>query len=133
MCIRDSTDTAISFDLTATLFRGTSDATVAPILHDWQLTAVAVPRRIDEVIIPIVLRRDVLTSRNSGAPVSLVAGSTYSALRTLMENGTAVAYNEGTRTDTVTVERLEMQPERLSDDGSWWEGTLVARLLTVPI
>ena len=51
-----STDTAISFDLTVTLLRGASDATIAPILHDWQLTAVAVPRRIDEIIIPIVLR-----------------------------------------------------------------------------
>ena len=128
-----STDTAISFDLTVTLVRGTSDATVAPILHDWQLTAVAVPRRIDEIIIPIVLRRDLLTSRNSGAPISLVAGNTFSNLRTLMENGTAVSYKEGTRTDTVTIERLEMQPERLSDDGSWWEGTLLARLLTVPV
>ena len=128
-----STDTAISFDLTVTLVRGTSDATIAPILHDWQLTAVAVPRRIDEIIIPIVLRRDLLTSRNSGAPISLVAGNTFSNLRTLMENGTAVSYKEGTRTDTVTIERLEMQPERLSDDGSWWEGTLLARLLTVPV
>ena len=129
----ESTDTAISFDLTATLLRAVSDTTVAPILHDWQLTAVAVPRRIDEIIIPIVLRQSVLTARNSGAPASFVAGNTFSALRTLMENGTAVAYTEGTRNDTVTVERLEMQPERLSDDGSWWEGTLLARLLTVPV
>jgi hypothetical protein len=129
----ESTDTAISFDLTATLLRAVSDTTVAPILHDWQLTAVAVPRRIDEIIIPIVLRRNVLTARNAGSPVTFVAGNTFSALRTLMENGTAVTYIEGTRNDTVTVERLEMQPERLSDDGSWWEGTLVARLLTVPI
>jgi hypothetical protein len=129
----ESTDTAISFDLTATLLRAVSDTTVAPILHDWQLTAVAVPRRIDEIIIPIVLRQSVLTARNSGAPASFVAGNTFSALRSLMENGTAVAYTEGTRSDTVTVERLEMQPERLSDDGSWWEGTLLARLLTVPV
>ena len=129
----ESTDTAISFDLTATLLRAASDTTVAPILHDWQLTAVAVPRRIDEIIIPIVLRQSVLTARNSGAPASFVAGNTFSALRSLMENGTAVAYTEGTRSDTVTVERLEMQPERLSDDGSWWEGTLLARLLTVPV
>ena len=128
-----STDTAISFDLTVTLLRGTSDATIAPILHAWQLTAVAVPRRIDEIIIPIILRRDLLTSRNSGAPISLVAGNTFSNLRTLMENGTAVSYKEGTRTDTVTIERLEMQPQRLSDDGTWWEGTLLARLLTVPV
>ena len=129
----DSTDTAISFDLTATLLRAVSDTTVAPILHDWQLTAIAVPRRIDEILIPIVLRRSILTARNAGAPANFVAGNTFSALRTLMENGTAVTYTEGTRNDTVTVERLEMQPERLSDDGSWWEGTLLARLLTVPV
>jgi len=129
----ESTDTAISFDLTATLIRAVSDTTKAPILHDWQLTAVAVPRRIDEIIIPIVLRRSVLTARNSGSPATFVAGNTFSALRTLMENGSAITYTEGTRSDTVTVERLEMQPERLSDDGSWWEGTLVARLLTVPV
>lgn len=129
----DGIDTAISFDLTATLLRAVSDTTVAPILHDWQLTAVAVPRRIDEILIPIVLRRSILTARNAGAPASFVAGNTFSALRTLMENGTAVTYTEGTRNDTVTVERLEMQPERLSDDGSWWEGTLLARLLTVPV
>jgi len=129
----DGIDTAISFDLTATLLRAVSDTTVAPILHDWQLTAIAVPRRIDEILIPIVLRRSILTARNAGAPANFVAGNTFSALRTLMENGTAVTYIEGTRNDTVTVERLEMQPERLSDDGSWWEGTLLARLLTVPV
>ena len=129
----DGIDTAISFALTATLLRAVSDTTVAPILHDWQLTAIAVPRRIDEILIPIVLRRSILTARNAGAPANFVAGNTFSALRTLMENGTAVTYIEGTRNDTVTVERLEMQPERLSDDGSWWEGTLLARLLTVPV
>jgi hypothetical protein len=129
----DGINTAVTYDLTVTLLRATSDPTVAPILHDWQLTAVAVPRRIDEIIVPIVLRQSVLTARNSGAPANFVAGNTFSTLRSLMENGTAVTYIEGTRSDTVTVERLEMQPERLSDDGSWWEGTLVARLLTVPI
>ena len=49
-----------------------------------------------------------------------------------MENGAAISYKEGKRTDNVTIERLEMTPERLSDDGSWWEGTLMVRLLTVP-
>ena len=49
-----------------------------------------------------------------------------------MEAGKAISYKEGDRSESVTIERLEMQPERLSDDGSWWEGSLVARLLTVP-
>jgi hypothetical protein len=49
-----------------------------------------------------------------------------------MEAGVTVDYYEGSRAEKVTIERLSMQPERLSDDGSWFEGTLVVRLLTVP-
>jgi len=129
----DGINTAVTYSLTVTLVRATSDPTLAPILHDWQLTAVAVPRRIDEIILPIVLKRNVLTSRNSGSPQMYSSNNTFTVLRAAMENGTAVTYLEGSRSETVTIERLEMQPERLSDDGSWWEGTLVARLLTVPI
>ena len=128
----DGINTAVTYDLTLTLLRATSDTSLAPILHDWQLTAVAVPRRIDEIILPIVLKRSVLTARNSGSPANFNSGTTFTNLRAAMENGAAVTYKEGTRSETVTVERLEMQPDRLSDDGTWWEGTLVARLLTVP-
>ena len=128
----DGINTAVTYDLTVTLLRATSDTSLAPILHDWQLTAVAVPRRIDEIILPIVLKRSVLTARNSGSPANFNSGTTFTNLRAAMENGAAVTYKEGTRSETVTVERLEMQPDRLSDDGTWWEGTLVARLLTVP-
>lgn len=128
----DNLNTAISYDLRIELEASSTTNTASPICHDWQLTAVAVPRRIDEIILPIVLKRNVLRGRNSAAPKRFAAGDTFSALRKIMEDGTAVTYNEGDRDESVTIERLEMQPERLSDDGSWWEGTLIARLLTVP-
>ena len=129
----DGVNTAISYDLKVQLERGSADPTTTPICHDWQLTAVAVPRRIDEIILPLIFRREVLTSRGSGKPrPALLVKETFENLRTLMENGAAISYKEGKRTDNVTIERLEMTPERLSDDGSWWEGTLMVRLLTVP-
>ena len=129
----DGINTAISYDLKIELERGASTITSSPICHDWQLTAVAVPRRIDEIIMPIVFRQNVTTSRDSGKPrAALIVKDTFENLRALMESGTAVSYKEGKRVDTVTVERLEMTPERLSDDGGWWEGTLMVRLLTVP-
>ena len=124
--------TAISYDLTVELERSATSTTVAPICHDWQLTAVAVPPRIDEIILPIFLKREVRTARGSGINKTLAAKETFDSFRTLMNRGEAITYKEGDRTDTVTIERLEMQPERLSDDGSWWEGTLLIRLLTVP-
>ena len=96
------------------------------------MTAVAVPRRIDEIILPVFLKREVRTARGSGINQTLAAKTTFDSLRSLMESGQAISYKEGDRTETVTIERLEMQPERLSDDGGWWEGTLLIRLLTVP-
>ena len=129
----DGINTAISYDLKVELERASSPATASPICHDWQLTAVAVPRRIDEIILPVMFRRDVTTSRGSGRPrPALMVKETFDNLRALMEGGTAISYKEGKRTDNVTIERLEMSPERLSDDGGWWEGTLMVRLLTVP-
>ena len=129
----DGINTAISYDLKIELERSSSPVTASPICHDWQLTAVAVPRRIDEIILPIVFRRDVTTSRGSGKPrAALIVKDAFENLRALMESGTAISYKEGKRTDNVTIERLEMTPERLSDDGGWWEGTLMVRLLTVP-
>lgn len=128
----DNVNTSITFDITITLTRGASPTTAAPICHDWQCVAVAVPRRIDEIIVPIVLKRDVITSRAYGAPKRFAAGESFTTLRELMENGTQITYKEGTRSETATIERLEMSAERLSDDGSWWEGTLMVRLLTVP-
>jgi hypothetical protein len=73
-----------------------------------------------------------LTSRDSGAPASFSSASVFTSLRNRMESGVTVTYIEGTRSESVTIERLSMQPERLSDDGTWWEGTLLIRLLTVP-
>ena len=128
----DNVNVAITFDITLTLTRGVSPTNKAPICHDWQCTAVAVPDRIDEIIVPVILKREVITSRASGSPQRFASGDSFTVLRNLMESGAQLIYKEGTRTDTVTIERLEMSAERLSDDGSWWEGTLMVRLLTVP-
>jgi hypothetical protein len=49
-----------------------------------------------------------------------------------MESGVTLDYTEGTRAEKVTIDRISMSPDRLSDDGTWWEGILTVRLLTVP-
>ena len=79
-----------------------------------------------------MLQRDVVSARGSGIPKRFDSSETFTRLRNLMENGEDISYQEGDRVETVTIERLEMQPDRLSDNGAWWEGTLLVRLLTVP-
>tara|TARA_R100001594_G_C4054357_1_gene265623 strand:+ start:25551 stop:27452 length:1902 start_codon:yes stop_codon:yes gene_type:complete len=127
-----TTQSSVSYKFVITMTRDTDDTTKGPIIADWQTTCVVTPKRVDEIIAPIVLRRQVLTSRNSGAPATYDSNEVFTSLRNRMESGVTVDYNEGARAEKVTIERLSMQPERLSDDGSWWEGTLVVRLLTVP-
>ena len=127
-----TTESSVSYKFVITMTRDTDDTTIGPIIADWQTTCVVTPKRVDEIIVPLVLRQQVLTSRNSGAPTRYDSGTVFNSLRARMESGVTVTYIEGTRSENVTIERLAMQPEQLSDDGSWWEGTLLVRLLTVP-
>lgn len=124
-------ESSVSYKFVITIGRHT-DTTQAPIVQDWLTTCIATPSRVDEIILPIVLRRQVLTSRNSGAPVAFKTKEVFDTLRNRMESGQTLTYKEGDRSENVTIERLSMRPDRLSDDGSWWEGTLLVRLLTVP-
>ena len=124
-------ESSVSYKVVITLGRHT-DTTSAPIVEDWLTTCIATPARVDEIILPIVLQRQVLTSRNSGAPKAFSSTDVFTTLRNRMETGQTLIYKEGDREENVTIERISMQPDRLSDDGSWWEGTLLVRLLTVP-
>ena len=127
-----ATQSSVSYEFVITMSRDGSDTTKGPIVGDWLTFAIATPYRVDEIILPIVLRRQVLTSRNSGAPATFDSGSIFSTLRQRMESGVTLTYKEGTRSENVTIDRISMSPDRLSDDGAWWEGTLTVRLLTVP-
>ncbi len=125
-------EASVSYKFVMELDRDTNETFRAPIVQDWMTRCLAVPNRVDEIILPIVLRRQVLTNRNSGAPTTFSSNATFTSIRNRMESGVVVSYKEGDRTETVTIERISMKPEKLSDDGSWWEGILLVRLLTVP-
>ena len=127
-----ATESSVSYEFVLTLTRDTGDTTKGPIVGDWLTFAIATPSRVDEIILPIVLRRQVLTARNSGAPATFDSGAIFSTLRQRMESGVTLSYKEGTRSENVTIDRISMSPDRLSDNGEWWEGILTVRLLTVP-
>ena len=120
-----------TFTVTVTLARGT-DTTVGPTLERWSIHARPQPNRLEEIIAPLVIQGRVTTSFGAGAPAGFDSQVEYLALRTLVTEAQAVTFEEGDRSETVTVEDIEMSPIRYSDDGSFWEGTLVCRLLTVP-
>jgi len=120
-----------TFTVKITLARGT-DTTNGPTLERWSIHARPQPNRLEEIIAPLVIQGRVTTSFGAGAPAGFDSQVEYLALRTLVTEAQAVTFEEGDRSETVTVEDIEMSPIRYSDDGSFWEGTLLCRLLTVP-
>jgi hypothetical protein len=120
------------YDVIFTLERDVANNTVGPVLESWQLQAFPAPTRIDEIVLPLVLRQRVATSRGHGAALTQDPRALYDAIRTLMITKTVVPYKEGNYSDDVIVDQVQFSADRLADDADWWEGTMTVRLLTLP-
>lgn len=120
------------YDVIFTLERDAANNTVGPVLESWQLQAFPAPTRIDEIVLPLVLRQRVATSRGHGAALTQDPRALYDAIRTLMTSKTVVPYKEGNYSDDVIVDQVQFSADRLADDADWWEGTMTVRLLTLP-
>lgn len=105
------------------------DTTLGPVLRRWTLRAIPAPTRTDEIILPIILRTEV--TANNGGSVDFVPLEEFLFLKALEELGAAVVYQEGTSSYQVKVDQIEVQPEKWTDDSSFFEGNVVVRLLTV--
>ncbi len=109
-----------------------STVTAGPKLESWKIQAFPAPTRVDEIIVPIILKTRVATSRGRGTAAAYDTKAEYDALRTAMTEKKVITYQEGSRSDTAVIDQIAMSAEKLSDDGDWWEGVCTLRLLTVP-
>jgi hypothetical protein len=109
-----------------------SVVTAGPIIESWKIKAFPAPTRVDEIILPIILKTRVATSRGRGSAIGYDTKAEYNALKTAMANREIITYQEGSQTDTCVIDQIAMSAEKLSDDGNWWEGVCTLRLLTVP-
>jgi hypothetical protein len=120
------------YTMTLTLERDPTTLTAGPILESWQIQAFPAPTRIDEIVLPVILKKRVASSRGSGSAIQQNPKALYDGLRTLMTNKSVVTYQEGNHSEEVVVDQIQFSPEQLSADADWWEGTCIVRLLTVP-
>ncbi len=115
-----------------TLLRDVASLPAGPVLESWQLLAFPAPIRIDEIVVPVVMKKRVASSRGMGAAAQQDPQGEYDALRALMVAKQVVTYQEGSRSESVMIDQMSMSAEQLSADGDWWEGTMTLRLLTIP-
>lgn len=118
-----------------TLTRSSVDITTGPILRRWTLRVLPSPKRIDEIVVPIILRSKIRTQQGAGAFRNLNLIAEYEYLRAMETNGRILVYQEGSRTENVYIDRVQMSASSetaldWSDDHTMIEGTLLVRLLT---
>lgn len=132
--VLSSVDYALSdsFNAVWRLEREASNTAIGPIMQSWQVQAFPAPTRIDEIVLPLVLKQRVATSRGRGAALTQNPRELYDSIRSLMIAKTVVTYQEGSYSDDVIVDQVQFSPDRLADDADWWEGTMTVRLLTLP-
>ena len=120
-----------AYNLELTLTRD-SVVTKGPQIQSWKIKAFPAPTRVDEIILPIILKSRVATSRGMGSAAAYDTKAEYTALKLAMANREVITYQEGSRSDSVVIDQIAMAAEKLSDNGDWWEGVCTLRLLTVP-
>jgi hypothetical protein len=129
----DASYTGRETQVKLTLARSASDATTGPTIKFWILNAIPAPARVDEIILPIIFADTVRDRADNQQTMDVLAE--YNYLKELVSSGDFVLYQEGARSELVRVDKLIVTNGKglVAQGGqssSWWQGIVVARLLT---
>lgn len=107
--------------------RGGVDA--GPSLTWWTLRALPVPKRIDEIVVPLIIKTRVDSRMGEGQAIYYDTLAEFNYLQSLVGTGEVVNYQEGTESYDVYVDRLQVEPAEWNDDRTFFESTVTLRLL----
>ena len=106
--------------------------TLSPVLRRYTVRALVVPRRMDEIIVPIIMKTRVQNIAGEGQNVFQDVLTEFQFLQSLRDGGTIVTYQEGTQAYQCYVDRVQVKPEKWKDNREFFEGMIFVRLLTIP-
>lgn len=121
-----------------TLSRSAVDDTTGPVLRRVTLRALPAPRRVREIVAPLIIRSAVETRQ--GVPAGMVVLDEFAFLEGLEQTGRLVTYQEGARSHVVYVDQIDLSWRRalVLDWGDGPAGALAiegvarVRLVTTP-
>lgn len=104
-------------------------------LRRWMLRAYPQPKRVDEILIPAILKRRVYTGVDEQGEWQMDELAEWQHFSSLAASGEIVFYQEGSEVYRVKVDSLEVQPDgwTTSDDGGhyFYNSITMIRLLTL--
>lgn len=105
--------------------------TQTPVLKRWTIRALPTPERIDEVILPIILRERMTFGEGDGQSYYYDTKAEFDYLQSFVGSGSILDYREGNTTYKVYLDRVEEQPDQWNSQRTFFNGVLVLRLLVV--
>lgn len=120
----------LSANLRVIAMRDIDDPTTGPVIQSWQLNALLRPKRVREIILPLILKTKVNTE-NVDQPQDPL--DDIRRLESLCASAEFVVLQEGEETYDVRVESVAIPRGSIRgwiDGGRWFQTTVFVRLLT---
>lgn len=92
-------------EMTFTVLRGT-DTSLAPVLNLWTVRAWPIPRRSEEILLPLMLQERVITLSESEASVAVLAE--FARLKAIERDGTPIILRLGAEALDVFIDSVEL-------------------------
>jgi hypothetical protein len=116
-----------------TLMRSGTDSTKGPTLRRWTLGAFPVVSRQDQIVVPIMIGKEVKTPVREGGIIGYEPLEVFQSLKTLESTSQVVTYEEGNASYTCVIDQIEVKAEKWADDFSFFEGLLMVKLITLDV
>lgn len=107
-----------------------SVASTTPTVHFWRLRAYPVPPAVYQWIVPLIIHTRVIVNQGMGQEYSMNVLDEAAQIREWFQNKERILYQEGQRTYRVRVDAFEIQPAEWNDEGSFFQHTMVVRLVS---
>lgn len=134
--LADAFARAASAQIELTLTRG--GVTDGPCLRHWTIAALPIPKRVHEILVPLILKEKVEDLVGKDWSYNTLAEFAY--LDGLRAENAPVIYQEGDRAELVRVDNVALtegeadhwrDPKNVTGElSTWFQGTVIVRLLT---
>lgn len=135
--ITESQASLLTFDMGAEQVRSNEvvlslrgPGTSTPTIKYWRLRAYPIPPMVLQWVVPLIIYSRVVTGMGEGQELTLEVLTEAQRIRDWYESKDGIIYQEGAAVYRVRLDAFELQPARWNDNGSFFEHTMIVRLVS---
>ena len=110
------------------LLRGPGTST--PVVKFWRLRAYPVPPSVLQWLVPLLIHTRTVVGLGNGQELTFDVFEEADQIRTWYDTRESIIYQEGEHAYRVRVDAFELQPSNWTDDGAFFQHTMIVRLVS---